>query len=78
MTSSTQEVIDKILTEHELLGTSRFMGQIDLGGMPTHLVDDSIELLATEVAPRHPQGNATAESVLEAPLSSVCRWTQPS
>ncbi|GEB61769.1 hypothetical protein [Streptomyces gardneri] len=51
MTSSTQEVIDKILTEHKLLGTSRFMGQIDLGGMPTHLVNDSIELLATEVAP---------------------------
>ncbi|MFB7605505.1 hypothetical protein [Streptomyces gardneri] len=40
MTSSTQEVIDKILTEHKLLGTSRFMGQIDLGGMPTHLVND--------------------------------------
>ncbi|MFC8094327.1 LLM class flavin-dependent oxidoreductase [Streptomyces sp. NPDC057301] len=51
MTGSPQEVIDKILTERELLGIDRFMGQIDFGGMPTSMVNDSIELLATEVAP---------------------------
>ncbi|MFI0968453.1 LLM class flavin-dependent oxidoreductase, partial [Streptomyces sp. NPDC021080] len=51
MTGSPQEVIDKILTERELLGVDRFMGQIDFGGMPQHMVNDSIELLATEVAP---------------------------
>ncbi|MET8330801.1 LLM class flavin-dependent oxidoreductase [Streptomyces sp. NPDC005181] len=51
MTGSPQEVIDKILTEREILGTDRFMGQIDFGGMPAHMVNDSIELLATEVAP---------------------------
>ncbi|WP_435226619.1 LLM class flavin-dependent oxidoreductase [Streptomyces sp. Tue6028] len=51
MTGSPQEVIDKILTEHELLGLNRFMGQIDFGGMPTAMVNASIELLATEVAP---------------------------
>lgn len=39
------------LTERELLGIDRFMGQIDFGGMPAHMVDNSIELLATEVAP---------------------------
>ncbi|MFD5517346.1 LLM class flavin-dependent oxidoreductase [Streptomyces sp. NPDC127066] len=51
MTGSPQEVIEKILTERELLGVDRFMGQIDFGGMPHHMVNDSIELLATEVAP---------------------------
>ncbi|MGW7612133.1 hypothetical protein ACWGKW_33740 [Streptomyces sp. NPDC054766] len=29
MTGGPQEVIDKILTERELLGADRFMGQID-------------------------------------------------
>ncbi|MGP3920583.1 LLM class flavin-dependent oxidoreductase [Nonomuraea sp. 10N515B] len=51
MTGSPQEVIDKILTERELFGIDRFMGQVDFGGMPPHMVGDSIELLATEVAP---------------------------
>ncbi|WP_326731569.1 LLM class flavin-dependent oxidoreductase [Streptomyces phaeochromogenes] len=51
MIGSPQEVIDKILTERELLGTDRFLGQIDLGGLPPHLVNRSIELYATEVAP---------------------------
>ncbi|MFF4357639.1 LLM class flavin-dependent oxidoreductase [Streptomyces sp. NPDC001604] len=48
---SPQEVIDKILTEHDLLGLDRFLGQVDFGGMPTSMVHESIELLATEVAP---------------------------
>ncbi|MFD7608113.1 LLM class flavin-dependent oxidoreductase [Streptomyces mirabilis] len=48
---SPQEVIDKILTERELFGLDRFLGQIDFGGMPAPMVHRSIELLATEVAP---------------------------
>ncbi|MEU0358097.1 LLM class flavin-dependent oxidoreductase [Streptomyces cyaneofuscatus] len=51
MTGSPQEVIDKILTEREPLGIDRFMSQIDFGGMPPSMVNASIELLATEVAP---------------------------
>lgn len=51
MAGSPQEVVDKILTERELLGTDRFLGQIDLGGLPASLVNRSIELFATEVAP---------------------------
>ncbi|WP_246149373.1 hypothetical protein [Nonomuraea turkmeniaca] len=51
MTGSPQEVIDKILTERALFGIDLFMGQIDFGGMPPHMVGDSIDLLATEVAP---------------------------
>jgi alkanesulfonate monooxygenase SsuD/methylene tetrahydromethanopterin reductase-like flavin-dependent oxidoreductase (luciferase family) len=51
MVGSPQEVIDKILLEHELLGVDRYFGQVDLGGLPPHLVTRSIELFATEVAP---------------------------
>ncbi|ROO88009.1 alkanesulfonate monooxygenase SsuD/methylene tetrahydromethanopterin reductase-like flavin-dependent oxidoreductase (luciferase family) [Actinocorallia herbida] len=51
MTGSPQEVIDKILTEHALLRHDRFMGQIDLGGLPATMVRGSLELFATEVAP---------------------------
>jgi alkanesulfonate monooxygenase SsuD/methylene tetrahydromethanopterin reductase-like flavin-dependent oxidoreductase (luciferase family) len=51
MTGSPRQVVDKILTERELLGIDRFIGQVDFGGMPAHMVNDSIELLATEVAP---------------------------
>ncbi|WP_345694501.1 LLM class flavin-dependent oxidoreductase [Nonomuraea thailandensis] len=51
MTGSPQEVIAKILTERELFGIDRFMGQVDFGGMPAPMVGDSLELLATEVAP---------------------------
>ncbi|WP_328875396.1 LLM class flavin-dependent oxidoreductase [Streptomyces sp. NBC_00287] len=59
MTGSPQEVIDKVLTERELLGIDRFMGQIDFGGMPPGMVHDSIELLATEVAPAIRKETAT-------------------
>jgi alkanesulfonate monooxygenase SsuD/methylene tetrahydromethanopterin reductase-like flavin-dependent oxidoreductase (luciferase family) len=51
VTGSPQQVIDKILTERELLGIDRFIGQIDLGGLPPDLVNRSIELLASQVAP---------------------------
>ena len=48
---SPQEVIDKILWEHELLGHDRFLAQIGLGGLPYTDTARSIELLATEVLP---------------------------
>ena len=48
---SPQEVIDKILWEHELLGHDRFLAQIGLGGLPFAATARSIELLATEVLP---------------------------
>jgi alkanesulfonate monooxygenase SsuD/methylene tetrahydromethanopterin reductase-like flavin-dependent oxidoreductase (luciferase family) len=51
MTGSPQEIIDKILAEREILGIDRFIGQVDLGGLPPRLVHRSIELLATQVAP---------------------------
>ncbi|EDZ99352.1 Luciferase-like monooxygenase [Burkholderia sp. H160] len=48
---SVQEIVDKVLMEHELFGHQRYMAQMDVGGVPFEKVRDSIELLATEVAP---------------------------
>lgn len=51
MVGSPQEVIDKIMLEHEVLHIDRFMGQIDLGGLHRADALRSIELFATQVAP---------------------------
>jgi probable LLM family oxidoreductase len=48
---SPQQIIDKLLYQHELFGHQRFLAQIDLGGLPYAKVAQTIELLATEVAP---------------------------
>jgi probable LLM family oxidoreductase len=48
---SPQQIIDKILYQHELFGHSRFMAQIDIGGQPFSRIAEAIELLANEVAP---------------------------
>lgn len=48
---SPQEIIDKILYQHELFNHSRFLGQFDIGGLPYAKAIESIELLAAEVAP---------------------------
>jgi len=48
---SPEQVIEKILHQHELFGHHRFMVQLDIGGMPYSRVAKSIELLATKVAP---------------------------
>ena len=48
---SPQQIVEKILQQHELFGHQRFMAQIDIGGLPFEKVAKSIELLATEVAP---------------------------
>ena len=48
---SPQQVIDKILYEHELFGNTRFLAQMSMGDMPHDKVMRSIELFATKVAP---------------------------
>jgi hypothetical protein len=48
---SPQEVVDKILGQHEALGAHRYFGQIDIGGQPFAEVARGIELFATKVAP---------------------------
>lgn len=48
---SPQQVIDKILYEHELFGNTRFLAQMSLGDMPHSNIMHSIELFGTKVAP---------------------------
>ncbi len=48
---SPQQVIDKILFEHELFGMQRFLLQLTVGSMPHQLVLRAIELYGTVVAP---------------------------
>lgn len=48
---SPQEVVEKILWEHEILGHRRFLAQIGLGGLPFAPTAEAVELLATEVLP---------------------------
>jgi probable LLM family oxidoreductase len=48
---SPQQVIDKILFQHELFGHDRFLLQSMVGGAAHDKVMTSIELLGTEVAP---------------------------
>jgi alkanesulfonate monooxygenase SsuD/methylene tetrahydromethanopterin reductase-like flavin-dependent oxidoreductase (luciferase family) len=48
---SPQQIVDKILYEHEMFRHDRFMAQIDIGGLPFNKLAKAIELLATEVLP---------------------------
>jgi len=51
MVGSPQQVIDKILYEHELFGHTRFIAQNTIGALPHKLAMKSLELLGTIVAP---------------------------
>lgn len=49
---SPQEIVDKIGRAKELFRHDRYLGQMDLGGIPFGKVADATELLAHEVMPR--------------------------
>ncbi|HEX2729256.1 MAG TPA: LLM class flavin-dependent oxidoreductase, partial [Rubrobacteraceae bacterium] len=51
LVGSPEEVVEKILYEHEFFGHQRFMAQISVGALPHDKVMRAIELLGTEVAP---------------------------
>jgi alkanesulfonate monooxygenase SsuD/methylene tetrahydromethanopterin reductase-like flavin-dependent oxidoreductase (luciferase family) len=51
MIGSSAQLIEKILDAHQVLGLDRFFGQIDWGGLPKTLVEDSINRYATEIGP---------------------------
>ncbi|HVS47681.1 MAG TPA: LLM class flavin-dependent oxidoreductase [Candidatus Dormibacteraeota bacterium] len=48
---SSQEVIEKILFQHQIFGHQRFMIQFSVGTLPHRELMHSIELFGTEVAP---------------------------
>ncbi|MFT3902068.1 MAG: LLM class flavin-dependent oxidoreductase [Niabella sp.] len=51
MVGSTQQVVDKILYEHELFGFTRFMAQASVGDVPHDKIMRSIELFGSRVVP---------------------------
>jgi probable LLM family oxidoreductase len=51
LVGSPQEVVDKILFQHELFHHDRFLVQFTVGSMPHTKIMRSIELFGTEVAP---------------------------
>lgn len=48
---SPQQIIDKILFQHEIFGHQRFLLQFSVGTLPHQKIMRSIELFGTEVAP---------------------------
>lgn len=51
MVGGPREIAEKVLDLHAELGVTRFLGQVDLGGLPRHLVHDSIRRFGEIVAP---------------------------
>ena len=51
LVGSPQQVIDKILFEHELFANDRFLLHISVGTLPHDKVLRAIELFGTKVAP---------------------------
>jgi alkanesulfonate monooxygenase SsuD/methylene tetrahydromethanopterin reductase-like flavin-dependent oxidoreductase (luciferase family) len=51
MIGSPAELIVKLVEAHEVLGLDRVYGQVDWGGLPQAMVEDSISRYATEIAP---------------------------
>jgi probable LLM family oxidoreductase len=65
LVGSPQEVIDKVLREHEIFGHERFLLQTSVGAMPHRDVLRSLELFGSEVAP------VVRKATAKAPLASL-------
>ena len=48
---SPQQIIEKILYQHELFGHQRYIAQMDFGGIPYEKLVKNIELIGTEILP---------------------------
>lgn len=48
---SPQQIIEKILYQHEMFGHQRFIGQMDFGGVPFDKLKKNIDLIGTEILP---------------------------
>lgn len=51
MVGSTNQIIEKMLYQHELFGMQRFMAQIDFGGVPFDKVMKNIEIIGNDIIP---------------------------
>ena len=48
---SPQEIIEKILYQHEVFGHQRYIGQMDFGGVPFDKLKRNIDLIGSEILP---------------------------
>ncbi|WP_017548351.1 LLM class flavin-dependent oxidoreductase [Salinicoccus carnicancri] len=48
---SPQEIIEKILFQHEVFGHQRYIGQMDFGGVPFDKLKRNIDLIGSEILP---------------------------
>ena len=51
MIGSAGEITDKLLDAVKTLGLDRVFAQVDWGGLPSGLVEESIARYATDIAP---------------------------
>lgn len=51
MVGSKDEIIEKLLYQHELFGMQRFLAQIDFGGVPFDKLMKNIELIGNDIIP---------------------------
>jgi len=51
MVGSTEQVIEKLLYQHELFGMQRFLAQIDFGGVPFDQLMKNIEIIGNDIIP---------------------------
>lgn len=51
MVGSANEIIEKILYQHELYDHQRFMGQIDFGGVPYEKLMKVVDIMGEKVIP---------------------------
>lgn len=60
---SPQQIIEKILYQHEVFGHQRYIAQIDFGGVPFDKVKKNIEIIGTEILPAIRKYTAKNEEV---------------
>jgi alkanesulfonate monooxygenase SsuD/methylene tetrahydromethanopterin reductase-like flavin-dependent oxidoreductase (luciferase family) len=51
MVGSPQQIIEKMLYQHEMFGHQRYIAQMDFGGVPFEKLANNIELIATKILP---------------------------
>jgi alkanesulfonate monooxygenase SsuD/methylene tetrahydromethanopterin reductase-like flavin-dependent oxidoreductase (luciferase family) len=72
-TGSPQEVVEKILFQHEIFGHDRFLLQLTVGTMPHDQVLRAIELYGTEVAPAVRRASGAGRATRARPASAATR-----
>lgn len=51
MVGSTEQIIEKILYQHELFGMQRFLAQLDFGGVPFDKIMKNIDIIGNDIIP---------------------------